>query len=78
MKLNKDGTPRKAGSGRTKGAVSLVSISLDRLVKTFGPNDLIVVGRRWLEQAGIEGGALKALKAPLTDEEKAGIQIVEV
>jgi len=78
MKLNKDGTPRKAGSGRTKGAVSLVSIPLKDLIGKFDENELIVVGRRWLEQAGLDGEAVKAISAPLTETEKAGIQIIEI
>jgi hypothetical protein len=78
MKLNKNGQPRKAGSGRTKGAVSLVSVPLKDLIAKFSGDDLVVVGRRWLEQAGLDGAAVKAINAPLTDEEKAGIQIIEI
>lgn len=76
-KLNKDGTPRKSGSGRTKGASSLVSVRLRDLIKQFGPEDLIVCGRVFLRQAGIDD-TQPAIKSALTSEDKAGIELVEV
>jgi len=38
---NKNGKPRKTGSGRTKGATSLVKVSLGTL-KKYLASDLIV------------------------------------
>jgi hypothetical protein len=78
MKINKDGTPRKAGSGRTKGAVSLVSVPLKTLVANLKEDEFVVVGRRWLEGAGLSEEAVRITPSALTEEEKAGIQIVEV
>jgi hypothetical protein len=76
MKLKKDGTPRKQGSGRTKGALSLVSVKMSDLAEKFGPNDLVVCGRIFVEKAGI-GIVGKAVSAPLTETEKAGITLIE-
>lgn len=76
-KINKDGTPRKVGSGRTKGASSLVSVRLADLIKQFDPEDLIVCGRVFLRQAGIDD-TQPAIKSALDSETKSGIQLVEV
>lgn len=75
--MKKDGTVRKSGSGRTKGATSLVSIRLADLQAKFGPDDLIVCGRVFLRQAGIEE-FVPAISAPLSDDAKNGIQVVEL
>lgn len=48
--INKNGQPRKAGSGRKKGSSSLVSVKLSDLVASFRPEDLIVVGRVFVSQ----------------------------
>ena len=50
--LNKDGTPRKSGSGRRKGANSFVSIRVSDLKQFCGQNTLIPVSRGWLEKMG--------------------------
>ena len=50
--LNKDGTPRKSGSGRRKGAKSFVSIRVSDLEQCCGKNTLIPVSRVWIEQMG--------------------------
>jgi len=50
--LNKDGTPRKTGSGRKKGANSFVNISLADLQNFCGNASLIPVSRVWLEKMG--------------------------
>ena len=50
--INKDGTPRKKGSGRTKGSVSFVEVSLGDLnqaLKPLGKDATILVGRKWVE-----------------------------
>ena len=50
--LNKDGTPRKSGSGRRRGASSVTSISIADLQKFCGSATLIPVSRVWIEQMG--------------------------
>jgi hypothetical protein len=50
--INKDGSPRKTGSGRKKGAKSFVSIRVSDLEQFCGQNTLIPVSRVWLEQMG--------------------------
>ena len=50
--LNKDGTPRKSGSGRRKGAKSFISIRVSDLEQFCGKNTLIPVSRVWMEQMG--------------------------
>ena len=50
--LNKDGTPRKSGSGRRKGAKSFANISIADLQKFCGSATLIPVSRVWLEKMG--------------------------
>lgn len=74
--MDTNGT-RKGGSGRTKGAVSLVSVQMKDLIEKFKPEDVVVVGRIFIEKAGIKA-ILPAVKAPVDDEVKAGIQVVEV
>jgi len=76
--LNKDGSPRKAGSGRTKGAKSLVSISLKELNANFNEDDLIVCGSVFLRKAGMLDKSLPAISSPLTETEKMGIQVIEI
>ena len=46
---NKDGTPRKQGSGRKKGSLSLMEVKLSELAEKFNPNDPIIVGRKRYE-----------------------------
>jgi hypothetical protein len=46
---NKDGTPRKLGSGRKKGSLSLMQVKLSELTEKFNPNDPIIIGRKWYE-----------------------------
>ena len=54
--LNKDGTPRKSGSGRRKGANSFVSIRVSDLEKFCGSATLIPISRVWLENMGANIG----------------------
>ena len=46
---NKDGTPRKQGSGRKKGSLSLMEVKLSELTEKFDSNDPIIIGRKWYE-----------------------------
>jgi hypothetical protein len=50
--LNKDGTPRKKGSGRRKGANSFVNVRLADLEKFCGSASLVPISRVWLESMG--------------------------
>jgi len=52
--LNKDGTPRKVGSGKTKGAGCYENISLRELRKLVNENTEISVSRVWLRNAQAE------------------------
>lgn len=74
--MDTNGT-RKGGSGRTKGAVSLVSVQMKDLIEKFKPEDVVVVGRVFIEKSGIKPIA-PAIKAPVSDEVKAGISVVTV
>ncbi len=48
---NKDGTPRKQGSGRKKGSNSLLDTTLGELISAGLTNDdIVVVGRKWHEE----------------------------
>jgi len=47
--LNKDGTPRKKGSGRKKGSISLIEIPLSELIAKLDADAVITVGRKWHE-----------------------------
>ena len=61
--INKDGTPRKKGSGRTKGSVSFVEVSLGDLnqaLKPLGKDATILVGRKWVEGLEMVGIRLSA------------------
>jgi len=72
--LNKDGSPRKTGSGRRKGATSFVNITLAELEKFCGSATGIPVSRVWLEQMGacIQGSAPTPVStvAPEPEEEQ--------
>lgn len=72
--LNKDGTPRKKGSGRRKGAVSLISVRLSDLKKVFNDDDLIVCGRLFVQEAGLDKIKPK-VRAPLSEDVKSGITL---
>tara|TARA_B110000196_G_scaffold268783_1_gene243081 strand:+ start:444 stop:653 length:210 start_codon:yes stop_codon:yes gene_type:complete len=52
--VNKDGTPRKKGSGRPKGASSFARVSFQELERICAgkPDHMVVVSRVWLEKEG--------------------------
>ena len=61
--INKDGTPRKKGSGRTKGSVSFVEVRLGDLkeaLDALGDNATVLVGRKWVEGLEMVGIRLEA------------------
>ena len=48
---NKDGTPRKQGSGRKKGSNSLIDTTIGELrAAGLTDDDIVVVGRKWYEE----------------------------
>ena len=52
--VNKDGSPRKSGSGRPLGSKSFINVSLSELQKFVGPNALIPVRKVWLHEVAIQ------------------------
>ena len=50
--INKDGKPRKPGSGRKKGSNSFVKISYNQLKDYIGEKTPMMVSRVWLESLG--------------------------
>lgn len=50
---NKDGTPRKTGSGRKKGSNSFVRVTFSQLKNYIGEKTPMMVSRVWLENMGI-------------------------
>jgi len=50
--LNKDGSVRKQGSGRTKGSTSFTTVTLGELKPFIGDRTPIVVSRVWLQKIG--------------------------
>lgn len=48
--LNKDGSPRKAGSGRKRGSISLMQIELGKLLPHLRESSVITIGRKWYEE----------------------------
>ena len=70
--INKDGTPRKTGSGRKKGAKSFVNVTLADLQKFCGAAAAIPVSRVWLEQIGATiAGDAQTPVAPVAAEPEA-------
>ena len=65
--LNKDGTPRKSGSGRRKGANSFANVTLADLEKFCGSATLIPISRVWLENMG---ASIEAKPTNITTQEK--------
>lgn len=66
--LNKDGTPRKRGSGKTKGAGCYAKITWRDLKRFVGTDVAIPVSRVWLRGLGAEMDKYveQALSAPTT------------
>jgi hypothetical protein len=50
--LNKDGSKRKQGSGRTKGSKSFTAVTLSEIKPYVGDKTPIVVSRVWLQKIG--------------------------
>ena len=54
--LNKDGTPRKGRSGKTKGSTSFENVTLATLKSMVKDGVSIPVSRKWLETLGYNVG----------------------
>jgi len=54
VSLNKDGSPRKAGSGRTKNSFSFVEVPLELLCENLKPQTLVKVSRLQLQAFGLD------------------------
>lgn len=57
---------------RTKGAVSLIAMPLKELQRHFAPDDIIIVGRKFLEGRGIS----PAPSSSVDTEEKPMFEIL--
>ncbi len=70
--LNKDGTPRKVGSGKTKGAGCYGEISWKQLKKVIAEDVKFPVSRVWLKNIGLHiepaTEVTKAIKADTTKD----------
>jgi len=51
---NKDGSPRKKGSGRPKGSTSFLNVRLEDLKSFVGEDTLIPVRKTWLHEVAIQ------------------------
>ena len=72
--LNKDGTPRKIGSGKTKGAGCFAKIKWHQLREFISADDEILVSRVWLREVGAlnqRRGSKKKLITSLASSEQA-------
>ena len=49
-------TTRKKGSGRTKGATSLIEVNLRELNRVLREDALVMVGRKYAEALGLQMG----------------------
>tara|TARA_R110002051_G_scaffold280224_1_gene341818 strand:+ start:274 stop:474 length:201 start_codon:yes stop_codon:yes gene_type:complete len=52
--LNKDGNPRKRGSGRPKGSRSFINVKLAELKNFVADDALIPVRKVWLHEVAIQ------------------------
>lgn len=52
--LNKDGKPRKKGSGRPKGSRSFINVKLSELKNFVGDDTFIPVRKLWLHEVAIQ------------------------
>ena len=73
--INKDGSPRKRGSGRKKGSNSFVKVSFGQLKDYIGERTPIMVSRVWLESLGfsVDQESTVSIKAQDQTEEKEKI-----
>lgn len=67
---NKDGTPRKSGSGRKRGANSFVRVSYSQLKDYIGEKTPITVSRVWLEALGFSSQETSPITIKSEKEDK--------
>ena len=70
--LNKNGKPRKIGSGKTKGAGCYADVTWGELKEVIGENTNIQVSRVWLKNIGLVEDKIQ--KDQLSKEPQAKIQ----
>ena len=70
--LNKNGKPRKIGSGKTKGAGCYADVTWAELKEVIGENTNIQVSRVWLKNIGLVEDKIQ--KDQLSKEPKVKIQ----
>ncbi|MDG1325451.1 MAG: hypothetical protein P8P49_06765 [Opitutales bacterium] len=68
--LNKNGTPRKIGSGKTKGAGCYADVTWADLKNVIGENTRIQVSRVWLKNIGVQEIKKLKNKVPSVNAEK--------
>ena len=66
--LNKDGTPRKTGSGRTKGAASTILVKLSDVNKICKEDAYIPVATKWARTNNIDQVKMTAKVVELKPE----------
>ena len=73
--INKDGTPRKVGSGRRKGSNSFVKVSFGQLKDYIGERTPMMVSRVWLESLGfsVDQESTVSIKAQETQDQSKKI-----
>lgn len=82
-------TTRKKGSGRTKGATSLIEVSLRELNRVLREDAVVQVGRKYAEQLGLQTGnriisnytnvsAAAPVEVKETDLEDAKVQVKSI
>jgi hypothetical protein len=70
--LNKNGKPRKIGSGKTKGAGCYADVTWAELKEVIGENTNIQVSRVWLKNIGLVEDKIQ--KDQISKEPKVRIQ----
>mgnify|MGYP001179764502 FL=1 len=73
--LNKDGTPRKKGSGKTKGSTSFVEIKLSTLKNLVKDGVTIPVSRKWLNALGYKESSVASNKSKEESSDKVEFTI---
>ena len=68
--LNKDGSPRKTGSGRRKGSTSFQMVTIKQLLPYITEDFKIPVKRIWLEEILDNGATDVVQSAPVAKAEE--------
>ena len=72
--FNKDGTPRKIGSGKTKGAGCYANVTWSQLKKIIGEDTKIPVSRVWINNLGFSSIPIqKKIEREKTAEKKTSL-----